>query len=138
MSMTINGIASIKGIGSAGATVTFTGVTATITPKTAAYSVNAPIEKLQNGEGATVAKGANDVEQRVALELLITGASIAVAKTLADPAPLAIVTLAAFNHATLNGTWNYEEGWNVQTGPDFAKVSMVLTRTNGAALAAAS
>lgn len=136
--MIINGIASIKGIGSAGATVTFTGVTATIKPVKAGYTKTAPIEKLQDGEGLTVSKGANDVEQRVNLDLLVTGADIATCKTLDDPAPLAIVTLANFNHAKLNGTWNYEEGWNVQTGADFAKISMVLSRVNGSALTAAS
>lgn len=136
--MIINGSASIKGIGSGGATATFTGVTATIKPVSADYSKTADIEELKDGEGNVVSKGANNIQQRCKLELLVTGADVATAKTLADPAPLAIVTLANFNHDECNGTWNYESGWSVKTGAEFAKVSMELSRVNGSALTAAS
>lgn len=136
--MIINGIASIKGIGSSGATATFSGVAATIKPVRATYSKTHDVEELKDGEGDVVALGANNVQQRAQLELIVTGADIATAKSLEDPAPLATVTLANFNHAKLNGTWNYREGWQVVTGPDFAKISMVCSRVGGSALSAAS
>lgn len=136
--MIINGIASIKGVGAAGATATFTGVLATITPVAAAYTSSASIEELKDGEGNVVSKGANNIQQRIKLDLLITGASIATAKTIVEPAPLAIVTLGALNVGTFNGTWNYESGWSVSIGEGFAKLSMECSRINGAALTAAS
>lgn len=133
----MNGIASIKGLGP-DASVAFTGVTATIQPISADYSKSADIEELKDGEGNVVSKGATNIQQRVKLELLLTGADTATAKTLADPAPLAIVTLDDFHHAVVNGTWNYESGWSVKTGAEFAKISMELSRVGGAALTAAS
>ena len=130
---TLAGTATIKGL--QGATATWTGITATVTPISGDLTHNMDVEELKDGDGNIVTLGAANPTEEVQLELFLTGASVAVAKTLVKPTMLQIITIAAFPYTEMNGTYNYVSGFNVKLSENFAKVSLRLKRFAGAALA---
>lgn len=129
---TLAGIATIKGLGSA--SVTYTGVTATLKPLTGGLDHNFNIEELKDGDGNVVALGASNPTEEFQLECYITGLDIATAKTLVKPTPLAVVTIANFPYTEGNGTFNYIGGWSLKMSENVAKVSLKIKRFAGAAL----
>lgn len=135
MSQVLKGVATVSGLPGA---VTFSGVGATIKPISAETSHEFELDELVDGQGATKAALADEPTQTMRLELYITGADIATAKTMATPAPLAAVTLSSSNFSGYDGDWNYSGGFNVSEGKGFARVTLNLKRWNGAALTSPS
>ena len=128
------GIASIKGMN--GGTATFTGVTATLTPVTSTKAAQFEEEKLKDGYGSTVALGATDRTEDLDIELFITGADVATCRTLVEPSPNAVLTLASMPRTADNGTYNIKT-FSAQYSENFAKVTMKATRYGAVGTAAA-
>jgi hypothetical protein len=131
---TLHGIATITGMN--GATATFTGVTATITPLSADMTSQFDEDELKDGNGNVVATGATNPNEDVQIELFITGADVATCRTMAKPTPNAILTLASMPVTADNGTFNIKT-FARKFSETFAKITMRAKRYGAVGSAAA-
>lgn len=134
MSQVLAGAPTIRGLsGASASTITFSGVTATLKPLGGQFSESFNIEELNAG-GDVVTAGADQPKQMFKLEMYVTGADVATARTLAKPTPLQVFTLANFPETWLNGSFNYVGNWNVALSKDVMKISCDVCQWGGAAL----
>ena len=129
----------------AAGTVAYVGVATIATTQNEVQNLSLTDEfdvvETRNRQGQTVTKMAINIRQRLTVEIT-PHADTAGANTQALagdavelPAPLSLVTLASFEVAEFNGTWNYLGGGAIGLSNTGAiTVSLPLGRPDGAAL----
>lgn len=129
----------------ASGTVAYTGVATVATTQNEVQNITLTDEfdliETRNRAGQTVSQMAINVRQRLTVEIT-PHANTAGSQTqalAADavelPAPLSLVTLASFEAAEFNGTWNYLGGGSIGISNTGAiTVSLPLGRPDGVAL----
>ncbi len=97
--------------------------------------------ELPDQSGETIGKAARNSRTTIAIDLFIlaptgTNTDAEAKAAIKLPDPLAIVALASFGNTSFDGDWNYAGPGSVNLAADgYARVSLTLTRNNGAALA---
>lgn len=121
-----------------GITVAFAG-TATAHLEPTGANVRDTFDKvdIKGATGRTIARGGANRRHIVTVDVTVkdTGGSASRASARSNvklPTPFALVTLAGFNNALMDGSWNYEEGSIVYSNLAEAKVTLTLARMENA------
>lgn len=127
-----------------GRTVAFSGLATTQNEPTAA-NLRDGFDKvdIKGASGRAIARGGANRRQTITVDVLFKETTGTPTRALADanvkvPAMFGLVTLAGFNNALLDGTWNYEEGTIAMSNSGECKASLTLSRMETAAGAMAS
>ena len=119
-----------------GATVAFSGVATTDNELSGGVSLSDAFDKvdLKGAGGRTISRGAANRRHTITVEVVFKDTSgsptQAGAKAKAAlPAMFAPVTLANFNNALYDGTWNYEGGTIASATDGYQKATLNLSRS---------
>lgn len=118
-----------------GATVAFAGIATTDNELSGGVNLSDGFDKvdLKGAGGRTVARGATNRRHTLTVEVFFKDGSgsptQAGAKAKAAlPGMLGIVTLANFNNALYDGTWNYDGGSIASSTDGYQKATLTLVR----------
>jgi hypothetical protein len=121
-----------------GRTVAFSGVTtAQNEPTGLQFRDGFDKVDIRGRDGRTVSRGANNRRQTITVDVLFKSDSGSPTRALADaqtkvPVMFGIVTLAGFNNALIDGSWNYEEGTFSDSNASERKATLTLSRMEAA------
>lgn len=117
-----------------GITMSGTGI-GTFTPQSASHSKQASVEEVKSAAGETVQRAFYDFSEDATLEYMVSGSTIADAKTQATiPAPGTIVSITACASmpSIIATNWVVEPGVSIGgSNTDFKRVSLPLKKHAG-------